>query len=218
MLPAPRRAAPVDQPVQPTVIALPDDPSLVARVRAGDAAAFEAMFHAYYDALCSVVQGIVRADAVAEEIVDDVFLGLWAQRERWAVRDSVRTYLFGAARNGALNWVKHHRIVERAHAAWDRTGAVPGAGAPSEWADSQVRRRDLGVAVAAAVAALPERARTVLVLHRQHGLSMPEVGRVMGISPRTAEVHLTRALRTLRRELSGFLVLVPVLLPMFFRR
>src|ERR1700691_4531022 len=80
-----------------------DEHDLVARIRAGDTHAYRAMFEAYYDPLCAFAGAYVDSPPTAEELVQDVFAWVWAERTRWTVRDSLKNYLFGAVRNRALN-------------------------------------------------------------------------------------------------------------------
>ena len=164
-------------------------------------ALFETIFRTYYDALVALAVWYVGSVESAEEIVDDVFLSLWAQRERWVVHDSVRAYLFGATRNRALNAVRDRRT--RARLLRDAGAEV--VGRVGSETDAAVRARDLGSAIERALAELPPRARTVLTLHRQAGLSFAEIADLLGISSRTVETHLARAIRTLRRSLGSFL-------------
>jgi len=169
-----------------------------------DVVAFETMFRTYYDALVAFAVWYVGSAEAAEEIVDDVFLSLWTQRERWVVHESVRAYLFGATRNRARNAARDRRA--RARVLRDMLPQLVGRRTPD--ADSPVRTRDLGMAIDRAIEDLPSRSRTVLTLHRRAGLSFAEIAELLEISPRTVETHLSRALRSLRKRLAPFLTLV----------
>jgi RNA polymerase sigma-70 factor (ECF subfamily) len=166
-----------------------------------DVVLFETIFRTYYDALVALAIWYVGSTESAEEIVDDVFLALWEQRERWVVRDSVRAYLFGATRNRALNAVRDRRTRGRLL----RQARSEVVARPLPEADAVIRTRDLDSAIDRALAELPPRALTVLTLHRQAGLSFAEIADLLGISSRTVETHLARAVRALRRRLGSFL-------------
>jgi len=181
-----------------------DDQRVVARIRAGDIAAFDALFAAYYAPLCEFVAGYVKSDEVAEECVQDVFFQVWCQRTRWRVRESVRQYLYGAARNHALNVCKHHQVVQRwaAEAVHDHT--IRGMGARPRPTDEDVRATELTQAVTRAVDGLPSRRRTAYLLRWRDGLSYAEIAQVMGISVKGVEIAVARALDVLRDELAPF--------------
>ncbi len=185
-----------------TLALVTDARELVQRIRAGDEAAFEAMFRSTYDALYASVYRIVQSAAVAEELVQDLFVAIWADRARWDPGDTVdrvRAYLFVAARRRALNAVRREAVEQR----WvEHAGRAPGELA-AESADVVVERSERVRAVRAAVARLPERGRAVLLLQWRRGLTYPEIAECLGISVKTVEVHVSRALKVLRRSLAG---------------
>src|SRR5215207_2149794 len=86
-------------------------PEWVERIRAGDEAAFEALFRALAPGLCTLVTRYVHSRDIAEEIVQDLFLDIWTRRAELAIDRSIAAYLFGAARNRALNHAKRERRV-----------------------------------------------------------------------------------------------------------
>jgi RNA polymerase sigma-70 factor, ECF subfamily len=181
---------------------------LAARIRDGDAAAFELLFHRYYLKLHAYIDAYVRAPDLAEDLAVDLFTRIWERRAEWEVRGSLRAYLYSAARNEALAHLRRGKMLERVHAEAAREQRSPGMAAPLASADAQVEASELSRAIEAAIARLPERGREALVLHRKHGLSYAEVGEAMGISPRTVEVHIRRAFAAMRTELAPFLPLL----------
>jgi RNA polymerase sigma-70 factor (ECF subfamily) len=175
---------------------------LVARVRAGDEAAFESLFKAYYHCLCSFANGYVRSPDTAEELVQSVFLRIWERRESWAPAAGVRAYLFAASRNHALDHLRHERVVERlAPCASDHPAAEtrvrPGP-------DEEMQAVELAAALRRAVEELPERRREVVTLRWQHQLTNLEIAKVLGISVKGVEAHVTRSLTYLRERLRPF--------------
>ncbi len=175
------------------------EPNLVARIRAGDESALGAVFRAYYPRLCGVVHAYVRSRAISEEIVQELFLRLWRQRERLEIAESLRAYLLRAARNSALSHLKRRRLEDD----WqERAVAGPPRLMPS--ADEPMAEEALAQAVERAIAALPERCRLVYTLKRVQGLSHGEIAAALNISPKTVEVQMTRALHRLREALSDY--------------
>jgi RNA polymerase sigma-70 factor (ECF subfamily) len=189
---------------RPGAALVADDPALVARIRAGDRAMFERLFRAYYDPLCAFVAGYVGTVAVAEEIVQDVLFGVWQQREQWTVTDSVRSYLYGAARNRAINAGRRVRVAARCEIAARRAGDAPGMGQRPEPADARASATDFARALARALDHLPDRCRETFLLRRQHGLSIAEIAQTMSVTAKCVERQLTKAMRMLREELADF--------------
>ncbi len=171
----------------------------VARIRAGDGPAFEALFHAYHAPLCAFAYRLVGVRDLAEEIVQEVFLYVWERRETWDVRTSVKSYLFTAVRNAAMSYLRHERVVRQREAETVDLFVRPAAAA-----DGRVRTAELVAAVQRAVGRLPERCRLIFTLHREQGLTYSEIAEVLEISPKTVEVQMGRALKALRKALAGF--------------
>jgi RNA polymerase sigma-70 factor (ECF subfamily) len=176
-------------------------PTIVADVRAGDRAAFESLFHAFYSPLRGFVIRYVREPALADEVVQDLFAELWVQRARWQVRTSVRAYLFAAARNRALN-LRKRRAIEQ---DWEREESVdavralhPAPARPDELFDATESRTRLE----AALQSLPERCRLVMQLRWSEQLSYAEIAAVMEISIKGVENQLARGLNALRAVMS----------------
>ncbi|HET7321790.1 MAG TPA: RNA polymerase sigma-70 factor [Longimicrobiaceae bacterium] len=174
------------------------------RMRAGDEAAFELLFHRYYRPLFLFAERFVHSAEVAEDLTVDVFVRLWERRGEREVHGSVRGYLYTAVRNAALSHLKRERMVQRAHESVLRDDVLPGHARPSLGADARVQAREVAQAVDEAIERLPDRTREAFVLHRKHGLTYAEVAEVMEISPRTVEVHIRTAVKSLRASLSAF--------------
>lgn len=181
------------------------DEAWLARLRAGDAAAFEEIFHAYSARLYRFVYGYVKSTAVAEELVQDVLLRLWEQREgRGTGPQTLRAYLYTAARSRALDHLRHEGVVHRSEDEAVGTGIVLAMGQPAHQADDRLRDEELRAALDRALAELPERRRTAMTLYWQDGLRYAEIAEVMGVSVKTVENHLATALKTLRERLARF--------------
>lgn len=112
----------------------------VEAIRAGNASAFEAMFHRYHAPLCSFAYRYPGARHLAEEMVQEVFLCIWERRASWEVRTSVRSYLLTAVRNAALSYLRHERVVRRRET---EIRDLRGAGDyPESWILSEAGARD----------------------------------------------------------------------------
>lgn len=181
------------------------DRLLVARIRQGDYEAFDALFCAYRDDLGAFVQSIVRSREVAEEVIQDLFLRLWEHRDLWEFDGVLRAYLFTAARNRAISYLRRERVQSRLLERVAREqGMRPVLSSPEPSAEAVAQAHDLEAVIARTVESLPPRCQEVFRLSRQHHLSHAEVGKVMGISVKTVEVQLRRALIALRAALADY--------------
>lgn len=183
-----------------------DEQLAVERVRAGDSLALAVIFTAYRAELLRAAERVTRSPALAEEVVQDVFLAIWAGRARWHIATSLGAYLHRAV----------HNVASRAATSHTR-GMTPGedidvsaeCGAsqfrdPAPAPDERVELAALADAVSAAKRAMPSRAREVFTLSRDGELSNREIAATLGLSTKTVEGHMKRALDVLRRRLSAW--------------
>jgi RNA polymerase sigma-70 factor, ECF subfamily len=174
---------------------LPHD--IATRIRAGDERALELLFRACYASLCEFAVRYVREDALAEELVQDLFADLWARRREWQPGGPARAYLFGAVRNRALN-LRKRQATER---DWEQDESVTEIRVlhrePAR-VDELVERDELRARVNAAVESLPERCRLVMHLRWREQMPHADIANVMGISVKGVEIQLSRGLKALR--------------------
>jgi RNA polymerase sigma-70 factor (ECF subfamily) len=179
-----------------------DEARLVGRARAGDHQAFGEIFAEYYPRLVAFARAALRDGRieVAEEAVQDVFLGVWSRRETWTIERSLAAYLFRAVRN-RINSERRTLRLEQGYAATIVRELDP---ASAEKADDHLDEAELEAALASALAVLPERARQVFLLNRREHLSYAEIAVVLDIAVKTVEMHMARALKALRASLADW--------------
>ena len=178
----------------------PGDAELVRRIRAGDERALEMVFKAHYAGMASFVQRFVRSSDLAEELVQDVFLKLWSKREQLAEIETFRTYLFRAARNTALNYLRRAKLERR----WQEEEGANDDPPTTFAADDETVEQELASAVKEAINRLPPRCREIFLLSRDGGLTYAEIARSLEISVKTVETQMGRALKSLRASLHHF--------------
>lgn len=179
---------------------LPDDfeeQKWAERIRTGDEQAFAALFRRYYGCLHQFAGRMTRNSHAAEDIVQDVFVKLWTDRDKLTIRSNFRAYLYKAVYNKALNHLRHKKI-ELCHSENAQL-----AGSAPETPDEILHAGEFERAVNQAVAGLPEACREVFLLRKQDGLSYAEIAAVQGISVNTVKTQLSRALKTLLKLMPG---------------
>jgi RNA polymerase sigma-70 factor (ECF subfamily) len=174
----------------------------VARIRLADEGAFKSLFDAYYGMLCDFAQSYVRAPDVAEELVQTVFLRIWEHRATWEPTTGVRAYLFAACRNQALGALKHERVVAQVARRATREEIALGIAAARMGPDEELQASELAAVLREVVDRLPERRRIVVILRWQQQMSYAEIAGVLGISVKTVEVQMGRALAFFRQQLA----------------
>jgi RNA polymerase sigma-70 factor (ECF subfamily) len=173
-----------------------EEETLIAAVRAGDRQAFETLYRAYWPLLVTFARrigGLATEDA--KELVQDVFLSLWRSRERWSVRDSLSSYLFGAVNNRAPELgVKRRRAIDPPLSEWEPMVDNSGPHRPVV--------HELEERVASIIEAMPKRCRQVYLLYHVDGLDTRAIAAALGLSGITVNRHHARALHLIARGLA----------------
>jgi len=188
------------RPIAPTSAREDDLTALVERVRTGDEQAFADIFDAYYARLVAFARAGLQTRDTAEEMVQDVFVHLWARRESLVIERSLTAYLFRAVRNRISN----ERRALRLETAYNEQIVREIGGGDAARADDQIGEAELEQALADALARLPERPRQVFLLNRREHLRYAEIASVLGIAVKTVEMHMARALAALRESLADW--------------
>ncbi|MCC3155643.1 RNA polymerase sigma-70 factor [Hymenobacter sp. 15J16-1T3B] len=167
--------------------------------RTGDGEAFmQALFKGYYRPLGNVIYRVVQDRAVAEDLLQDVFMRVWHNRETLVITTTYKAYLYRAAMNAALR----HAERRKRQVGWDEASFVePARDTTAEQLDAQ----DAEQLVAVALEALPPQCRAVFLMSRQEGLSYQQIAEALDVAPKTVENQMGKALRIMRDKLSGFL-------------
>ncbi len=177
------------------------DRTLCARLRASDMGALRDVFILMRDELVRYASAIVRDDEVAHDLIQDVFVSLWDLRERLDPDCALRSYVYRMARNRAYRYLRDERLHAAKHDQMlvEREQSPPRTPLPDLDADGQI----LSDYLSGWLAALPDRQREALTLSRFQGLSHREIAAVMGISARTVNNHILRALAHLEQKMQS---------------
>jgi RNA polymerase sigma-70 factor (ECF subfamily) len=182
---------PAPEPSIPFANERSDDAALVQRLSTGDLGALDALFHRYASALLNLARRVTGSSVDAEDVVQDLFVGLPMAVRRYAERGSFGAWLRTVTVRLALDRVR--RRTRRHEVDLDL------AGEQTAVSETPEVRWD----IEGAIAALPDDLRMVFVLKEVEGFSHAEIGRLLGIRTGTSEVRLHRAMRALRRALGG---------------
>jgi len=180
---------------------LPDDPTLLARLRAGDEQAFEALVTAYQHRVFGVALRMLGRHAEAEEIAQETFLR--AHRALGAFRGEARvgTWLYGIASRLCLNRLASSA---RRHEQGDEAAMLRHAAERAD-AGAALEQRELAAALHDAIAALPDERRIVVVLRDLEGLEYEDIAEVLGVPLNTVRSRLHRARLDLQAKLEPWL-------------
>lgn len=166
----------------------------------GDQRAFTTLFDAHYKVTCRYVIRIIRDKDTTEEIVQATFVNLWEKRKLIREDISFKSYLFRAAYNTALNYIKHRKVVSNYVAKKQDKIEIVQHDYVSHQPDFELKQK-----IAESINALPPQCQRVFRLSRESGKKYHEIADELGISKKTVEVHMGKALKMLRLSLKEYI-------------
>lgn len=187
------------------VMALERDAELMLRVREGDTTSFALLLERHRGPVIHFLYRMVQNQPVAEELAQEVFLRVYRSRSTYEPTAKFTTWLFRIATHLALNWIRDVRN-EKGQESLDQDG-TDGSGV-RQVADRQqnVEQRLLYEArmdeVRKAIAALPEKQRTAVLMHKYQEMEYSQIAAVLSCSESAVKSLLFRAYETLRARLA----------------
>ena len=167
---------------------------------------YEHAFKTHFKGLHSYAYTIVKDDVMAEEMVQNVFYKLWKNKETIQINQSVAAYLYRSVYHESLNYIKHLKVKSAYQSYAVRT--MDNINNASE----KLKLRELEVKLDQALKELPEQCRTIFQMSRFEELKYMEIAGKLGISVKTVENQMGKALRLLRTKLVDFLPILILLL------
>jgi RNA polymerase sigma-70 factor, ECF subfamily len=178
------------------------------KIKSGDEQAFELLYRKFYVRLCAFSNKYLNDPEAAQEIVQDVFVKIWESREEIDPEDSLRSYLFKIAQNKSINILRHKKTESR-FAEVCRLVYIEKS-EPS--ALESLIARELEENIQRSVARLPLQCRKIFEMNRTEGLKYKEIAETLDISIKTVEAQMSKAFKSLRAELSDYILLLMLLL------
>ena len=162
-----------------------EDILLLSQLQQGDKKAFNTLFRRYYPILCAYAHRFVDLED-AEEIVQDVMLWLWENREILLIESSLSQYLLKMIYHRSLNRIAQKEVKYRADTLFYQI-------------------EELTKRIHTAIAELPESYREAFIMHRFRDMSYKEIAQTLNTSTKTVDYRIQQALKLLRKELKEFL-------------
>ena len=167
---------------------------------------FEQLFREHFEVLCYFAKGYVSDFDTSQEIVQEVFINLWNKRESITSDKSVRSYLYTSVKNRSLNWLRDHKkfrsyvldIEIEDHTTF--------------FEHDNLEMNELKKRIEDAMDKLPERCREIFELSRFEELRYKEIAAKLGLSVKTVEVQVSKALKILRNELKDLVEIIMLLI------
>jgi RNA polymerase sigma-70 factor (ECF subfamily) len=176
-------------------------------LRKGDKKAYEAVYDEFFGVLYHLCLNYLHDEKVAEELVQDTFMKLWEIRETLNDQINIRNFLYTITKNNCLNYLRNQKIslkhqenmkyleMQFNYEALERLG-------------NYLQFEELRNKIDEAISKLPAEVIETFKLSRFEELSYREIAEQQGISIKTVEARISKALRILRVELRDYLPMV----------
>ncbi len=181
---------------------------LTYQFKDGSVDAYKTLFNLYYKPLCSFAKKYVLDLAVAEDIVQELFVKFWEQRQEVQVETSVKSYFFQSVRNECLNYLKHQGVKEKYKMHVESVST-------DNFFHDKLEEEEINQLVYQTIQSLPPRCKQIFELSRFDGKTFEEISLELSISKNTIKNQLVSALKHIRQVLEKNEVIL--LIAYFFR-
>jgi RNA polymerase sigma-70 factor (ECF subfamily) len=175
---------------------------LLEKLKNDDQSAFTALFTKYYQDLVRFSFGITRNSDASEEIVQEVFLKLWENRFAFDIHTSLRSFLLKAVQNRSIDSLRHISIRHKYAAI-----VLEHPTLLENDTENYILYSELEANFNQAMDKIPTQYAEVFRMSRIETLNYQEIAQKLGVSVRTVEVRIGKALSLLREELKDFLLI-----------
>lgn len=173
-----------------------DETYLLDGLRDGDPVVFRIIYRLYWQKLYNMAFYYLAHESDAEDVVQDVFISLWARRERIQIHVALENYLVRSAKYTTFFYLK----LKKKHK--ESLQSIP-ATQPSNDVEEQLQYKELIARLHAILESASLKTREIFYLSRFNGLSYREIAEQMQISVKTVEYHISLALKKVRVEELG---------------
>lgn len=174
------------------------DEFLLSLICKGDKNAFNILFKNYYSGLVVFAHNYINDLPKSEEIVQDVFTKIWLERDSLEIKSNTKNWLFLAVKNKALDLLKHEKVKQKYHQYILNSNA--------EFYDQSFLLEDeLRELIKDTMEKLPKECKKIFVLSRIKGLKNKEIAQTLGISIKTVENQMSKALKIFKKSLKDYL-------------
>jgi RNA polymerase sigma-70 factor (ECF subfamily) len=170
-------------------------------LKQGDEKVFESVFREFYAPLCVHARRYLIDPDVAEEVVQDMFFKMWERRDAIVINTSLVAYLFKSVTNHALNHIKYqtHALKYQEYIGF-RVDEYHSVSAHDALVHADLEKQLIGL-----VKSMPEKRRMIFEMSRLEGLKYHDIAEKLGISIKTVEVQMSKALEFMREKLRDYL-------------
>ena len=174
-------------------------------IKQGREKAFYTLYVLLFPSIIRYVRQTVKDLLLAEDIVQDVFIKLWCERESIHITGSIQAYIYKAAHRTSINRLKHQATAKNSvnkTISEEEWQFIRDTYQVNDFIIENLERDDLATMISQEIDHLPDKCREVFVLSRHDGLNHVEIAQRLNISVNTVRAHIYHALEVIRKKLA----------------
>jgi RNA polymerase sigma-70 factor (ECF subfamily) len=175
-----------------------NEKTLLLKVADGNESAFRELFHQYWDNIYGVALMFTKSKAMAEDVVQEIFLKIWIRREQLKEVEQFSNYLFIMTRNHVVSALRKH-IRQQSFT----NSLIEYFSVADITPENQLLTKETAQLIHQAIEQLPQQQKLVYQMTRKQDLSQEEIAAQLNISRNTVRNHMARALHSIRNYLEA---------------
>ena len=170
--------------------------------------AFNSLFNRYYAGLCVYCNSFTGNQQVSEDLVQDVFVQVWLKRMELNLDDAImRSYLYKSVHNAAVQYLRHQQVMGR-YTSQIKAKLTEAECIPFEWVAIDIdlaEASEIQTLYRQAIEKLPPQTREIFLCSREKEMKYSEIAELTGLSIKSIEYHISKALEVFRTALKDYL-------------
>ena len=171
-----------------------NDLYLFEKVKLGDQKSFDLLFQKYYNNLCNYAYLFLKENALTQEIVADVYLKIWNNKQNIEIKTNLKSYFFRSTHNEVISYLRKSKLQT---VSLDQNNDMDHIFEESP--ETLLINKETCITFSNMINELPKQAGLVFRLHKVDGLTYKQISEVLELSIKTVENHMGRALKIIRK-------------------
>jgi RNA polymerase sigma-70 factor (family 1) len=175
---------------------------LICRIAEGDSDAFGKFYDIYFHKVYQFTGYFIKSNEVCQEIISDVFLTVWINRDKMQEIQNIEGFLYTITRNKAYNYLQK---VAKNPAFTDEMPIEISREGNNDTPEQTILAEELQKVIRSSIDDLPEKCKAVFLLSRDEGLRYQDIAQILSISEKTVNAHIVNALKRLHVAIQEYI-------------